>query len=374
MATLGEKLTPLEAMNLALQEGLRGAGFTSPNPLVGAVILDKNNGLLASGFHEFYGGNHAEVNALVKVKDEQLRGAQVFVTLEPCAHEGKTPSCAKKLAELPISRIFYGVEDPNPLVSGRGIALLKKAGKEVIHLKEIQARCEELAEVFLTNQRKQRAFVALKVASSLDGFIGLKNGESQWITGKEARAHTHYLRGIYDAVCVGAKTFLIDNPKLNIRHPRFANKQNKVVILDERGDLIPKLISSNVEKCHDLKNIYIVQPIGTELNLKSMSEIQRLEVKFNLGLDIKELLHKLYQHKIYSLMVEGGAETYQTFLKARCVDRLYCFLAPSLIGGGQGLPWTKDLQSPTLKEQVFFEKPDFAILGNDILLSTRPKP
>lgn len=369
MAKLGEILSPQQAMELALIEGGRSAGFTAPNPLVGCVVLDKNNHFLASGNHEIYGGWHAEINAFNKIPSEKIEGAKVFVTLEPCAHEGKTPSCAQTLAKLPIFSVTYGVEDPNPLVSGKGLKILKHAGKTLIHLKEYEQKCINLAEVFFVNQRKQRTFIAMKVASSLDGFIGLNNGESQWITSEEARHHGHLLRGTYDGICVGAKTFLLDNPKLNIRHPHFENKSNKVILIDERGTLVSKILDSNIGKNHNLNNIYIVQPIDKIEN--SISGINILPLNYKNGFLMIDLLQTLYKNGIYSILVEGGAQTYGQFLSEKLVDRLYCFIAPSLIGSDEGISWTKGLLTQELKNKLTFQRPELEFFGRDLLISTR---
>jgi diaminohydroxyphosphoribosylaminopyrimidine deaminase/5-amino-6-(5-phosphoribosylamino)uracil reductase len=189
-------LTPNEAMKLAIEEAARGAGFVAPNPLVGCVILSRDGALIGRGHHERIGEGHAEVRALESVADvSQLNAAQVFVTLEPCAHQGRTPSCAEALAKLPIASVTYGLEDPNPLVAGKGAEILRAAGKTVQIFGGLKTELEEACEIFLMNMREKRAFVALKAAASLDGKIALPDGSSQWITGEESRAHVQSLRG-----------------------------------------------------------------------------------------------------------------------------------------------------------------------------------
>ncbi|MFN9068767.1 MAG: bifunctional diaminohydroxyphosphoribosylaminopyrimidine deaminase/5-amino-6-(5-phosphoribosylamino)uracil reductase RibD, partial [Bdellovibrionales bacterium] len=185
---------------------------------------------LASGYHQRCGGPHAEVEALQKVKPELLAGAHVIVTLEPCAHEGRTPSCAKTLAQLPIKKITYGIVDPNPLVSGKGHQILKEAGLDVQEYQgPLKLNLERVCEEFLVNQKEKRIFVALKVAQSLDGKIALKNGKSQWITGPDSRDFVQNLRAQYDGILVGRNTVVADNPSLNVRVPGIT-KDNHVIV------------------------------------------------------------------------------------------------------------------------------------------------
>lgn len=180
-------MTSEQAMQLALSEAYKGALRVSPNPLVGSVVLNSQGQFLSSGYHEFYGGPHAEVNALRGLSAEELKGAHVFVTLEPCAHEGKTPSCAKMMAKLPLKKVTFGLIDPNPLVAGQGAQILLDAGIEAEVFssadpgldQEIKSRLEEVCEVFLWNFRRKKVFVAMKMASSADGQVALRSGESQ---------------------------------------------------------------------------------------------------------------------------------------------------------------------------------------------------
>ena len=226
-----------QAMQLAISEALKGAPFVSPNPKVGCVILDSQGELLSTGYHKKFGEAHAEIEALKNLNPDQLKGAHLIVTLEPCAHEGKTPSCAKTLAKLPIKKVTFGLVDPNPLVAGQGAKILKEAGIEVEEYQGIlKADLEEVCEEFLWNFRQKKVFVAVKIAQSLDGKIALLNGESKWITGPDSRQKVHELRAQYDAVLVGKNTILIDNPSLDIRHPKI-QKENKVVVLDRSGEI-----------------------------------------------------------------------------------------------------------------------------------------
>lgn len=352
----GSTLTVEQAMDWAITLAQEGRGCVAPNPVVGCVVLSKNNQLLSSGYHQRCGGDHAEVDAINKVKNKQdLEGAKVVVTLEPCAFEGKTPACAKILSDLPIGEVYYGAKDPYPKVSGKGVEILKKAGKKIELLKSHESACKNLAEVFFINQIQQRPFIALKVATSLDGKIALKNGESQWITGKLSRIKAHELRFFYDAVLVGKKTLEKDNPSLNIRHPKYS-KENKVIIassslkaklgwdtLQLQGSNF-KSLGFKVGELHKEKNIYIVS-------------------------DIKEQLKELYKVGVTSILVEGGSGVLSYLLKEGLFDKLYCFVAPAVIG--QGLGWSDDIEVKKLSEKVQLKKPSLEVLGQDILLEFR---
>ena len=265
---VGAPLTPQQAMQLAIQEAKKGAGFVSPNPLVGCVILDSKNRYLASSYHKFFGQAHAEMNALEKVINrDQLKGAHLFVTLEPCAHQGKTGSCARALVDLPLGSVTYGLLDPNPLVAGKGIEILEAGGVKTQPADNCYQELEELIEIYLYNRREKKSFVSLKVATSLDGQMALSSGESQWITGDSSRNFAHHLRGQYDSILVGLKTFQKDNPRLNIRLPKFSEKKLKVLILDPRGECLPTLKNSRVYQSHDPQDIIVV--VGPDIEKKT---------------------------------------------------------------------------------------------------------
>lgn len=337
-------MSPLEAMKMAIEEGKKGFGFVAPNPLVGCVILDKNDEFLAKGYHAVYGQAHAEVNALAMVKEaSRLEGAHVYVTLEPCAHEGKTGSCAKALAKLPVASVTFGLIDPFAQVNGAGAEILRAAGKRVEKFVGLETELEELCEVFLLNQKQKRPFVALKVGASLDGKIALENGKSQWITGESARAHAHYLRGGYDAILAGAGTILKDRPRLNSRHPDFRNKVSRVVILDPGGETVGSLKGSPLLEVRKPEDVILV----THPNVTCDLPIQHIKIAAGQdGFDLNQVLAELYVRGIRSLFVEGGAHTYSGFLRASLVDRLYLFLAPKILG--RGLSWTEGLKHEDL--------------------------
>ncbi len=382
LPALGTLLTAEQAMQLAISEAFKGAARVSPNPLVGSVVLDAKGGFLSAGHHEFYGGPHAEVNALKGLSPEQLKGAHAFVTLEPCAHEGKTPSCAKMMAKLPLKKVTFGLIDPNPLVAGQGAEILKQAGIEAEVFKTgnmaqdeiFTTALEEVCEAFLWNFRHKKVFVSLKMASSLDGQVALKSGESQWITGPESREYVHYIRSCHDAILVGKGTVEFDNPSLNIRHPKI-EKQNKVVVIDGEGQLLKKFSSLKLSQVHARENI--IWCVAEELKEKIVSQVPAevsphlvfVKTQVNGELDLSDLLTKLYTVGIRSVMVEGGAMTASSFLNYGLVNRLYMFQAPIIMGSGGSRSWTESIRIPAMKDKIQVKKPRYQIFGNDFMVT-----
>lgn len=355
----GDFLSDEQAMQLAIQEAYKGAPFVSPNPLVGCVILDENHKFLASGYHHKYGEPHAEVDAYSKLSDFELKNAQVYVTLEPCAHEGKTPSCAKALAKMPLKRVIFGLEDPNPLVAGQGAAIIRGAGVSCLEYDgKLKADLEGVAEVFLKNFRQKKTFVAAKVAQSLDGQIALASGESKWITSEASREFVHELRSWYDAVLVGRNTVETDNPSLNIRHPHI-KKDNYLIVLDPQGKILAKADSYKFSEVRSKdKIIFAVQS-----DIKS-SEYQVVKFK-----DLNNLLDQLWNLKIKSIFIEGGARTYSSFLQNKLIDRLHAFVAPVLIGQKNGLSWSNDFAISTLSEKIELTNVKHKTFGRDLYLT-----
>lgn len=361
-----------EAMRRAIALAKKGHGFVSPNPVVGCVILSREGSLIGEGFHKKVGGPHAEVEALKKVKDQELlNGARVFITLEPCSHYGRTPPCAEALSQLPLSEVIFGLLDPNPKVSGKGAAMLRAAGitcSQFSGSKEIENELEELAEIFLYNQRQQKTFVSLKVATSLDGRLGMKSGESKWITGEAAREFSHTLRAQYDAVLIGKRTFLEDDPSLNIRLKDFENHQNAVVIIDPRGECLPRLASSNLAKVRDFARIFV----ASYEDVSATPNVLHVRRNEKGNMDLEHLLELLWQKDIKSLFVEGGAQTFAGFLEKRLVRRLHSFLAPCLIGGLHGASWTEHFGSHNFSERIEMAATQSKQIGKDFYLSMKP--
>lgn len=379
----GTKLSHEQAMRLAISEAHKGATRVSPNPLVGSVVLDAQGGFLSSGYHEYFGGPHAEVNALKNLSKAELTGAQVFVTLEPCAHEGKTPSCAKMMAQLPLAKVTFGLIDPNPLVAGQGAEILRAAGitAEVFFSqieredREIKILLEEACEAFLWNFRQKKIFVGLKMASSLDGQVALRSGESQWITGPESREFVHYLRACFDAILVGKGTVGFDNPSLNIRHPKI-EKKNKVVVIDGEGELLAQLFQLKLSQVHDSDSLFwCVSAEAKERVANILEHIQSpprvVYVKTRVGgdLDLEDLLGQLYKLGLRSVMVEGGAYTASSFINDGLVNRLYLFQAPIIMGSGGSRSWTETIRLASMKEKIQMKNPRYLTFGNDFMIT-----
>lgn len=383
MAQVGVPLTAEQAMRLAIAEAQKGFGFVSPNPPVGCVILDKQSRIIAVGHHAQIGNDHAEIDAIKKVSDRRaLEGATIFVTLEPCAHEGRTPSCAKALAKLPIAKVVYGLQDPNPLVAGKGAQILKAAGIEACEVKELESisarsclelvdELEDLAEIFLHNMRFKEPFVALKVATSLDGMMAMESGESKWITGEEARQFSHTLRAQYDAVVIGRNTFVADNPLLNVRLPRFESKSNQVVLIDSKGKSLASLSDSNLLKTRSANDVLVVVAEGTKVDNPAGVQILEVPVHATGALSIEDLLKALWSRKVMSLFVEGGAHTFAGFVEAKKVHRLHQFTAPVMLGGRHGVSWTHHFGGAQMSEKIQLKRVQRRTLGEDLYTTGR---
>ncbi len=381
MSVLGEHLTDDQAMNLAMLEAEKGAGFVSPNPMVGCVILDSHGRFLSKGYHKIFGGPHAEINALEGLSLEQLESARVFVTLEPCAHEGKTPSCAKALARLPLKEVIYGLVDPNPLVAGSGANIISEAGIKTTLYNKNHENLEEVCEHFLMNFRSQRPFVSVKIASSLDGQLGLKTGESKWITGEVSRQKSRYLRAIHDVTVVGKNTLLMDDPQLNIRHDNFPEKENKILILDSTGECL-KFPGLRIFETHRPENIFVAVSDSmnhaegpaenkTERDSSSLAQVLKVQRHPQGGLNLNELLRKLWKLGVKSVFVEGGAQAVSSFIEQKEAHRLYLFQAPILLGANSGKPWSEGVSIKKMSDRISLKNPKIQRLESDLLITGR---
>ncbi len=339
LPSIGTKLSDDAAMFLAYSVALKGAGNVSPNPLVGAVVLGHDKAYLGSGAHLRWGEGHAEVHALKSVvSPESLRGASIYVTLEPCSHHGRTPPCADMIVKSEVSRVIFGVQDPNPKVHGAGVRRLRSAGKLVEQLSSWQPACEWLARVFFHNQKLNSVFTGMKVASTPSGVIAGDNTSRQWITGERARLMGHFLRLEYDAICVGAKTAILDDPSLDIRHPFVSGRMPLRVIIDGDG------ILQNVEK--PLK-IFSTMPEKTllvvpeesfdKLEMKHGVKVLRLRPNLSGVFSWAEIKKSLWGMGMKSLLLEGGGHVYQTALDQSAVDALHWFVSSE--ERLQGLNW-----------------------------------
>jgi len=318
-------------MELAIEEAYRGKGQTLPNPAVGAVIA-KDGKVIASGYHEGYGAPHAEVMAIEKA-GKDAEGSTIYVTLEPCNHYGKTPPCAKRIVEAGIKKVVIGIKDPNSVASG-GIDTLKKAGISVSGCM-CEKSCFELIDDFYVLLKTDRAFCSIKLALTLNGKIARNDGSSKWITGEMARKFVHRLRGFHNAVMVGIKTVLKDDPLLNVRFV-VTDVQPKAIVVD-RELKIP--IDSRLVK-ERAKDLIIVTSKKSSFSHKSSIlkglGVSLLPVSDRSGvLDLEEILVRLRQEMgIFSVMCEGGSILASALIDANLVDKYYLFYAPKFFGSG----------------------------------------
>lgn len=315
-------------MKLAIELAKKGIGKVNPNPLVGAVIV-KDGKIIGQGYHERYGGGHAEVNAF-KSLNEDATGAIMYVTLEPCMHYGKTPPCADKIIENKISKVVIGMLDPNPLVSGKGIEKLKNAGIEV-EVGILEEECRKINEVFTKYIKTKKPFVVMKTAMSLDGKISTKTGKSKWISSEEARLHVHTLRNKFSGIMVGINTVLKDNPELTCR---IAEGNNPIKIIVDSTLRIP--MESKVLKKHDNQTIIATTEKAdiTKVEKLIKNNVKVLIINEKNGrVDLKELMRKLGELNIDSILLEGGSTLNYSALEENIVDKVMMYISPKIIGG-----------------------------------------
>ena len=380
----GRKLSPEEAMRLAVLEARRGFGRVSPNPPVGCVILDKNQRFLAAGFHRAFGQNHAEADALQKIKDKGLlKGASLYVTLEPCARQGKTPSCANLLIQYPLKTVFYGQKDPHPETDGKGLKKLQANGVPTRAFSSCQKDIQRLYEPFAFHLKNQRAFVSLKIACSLDGMAAFQNGESQWITGPEARKQVAVLRAFHDAVLVGKGAFLQDNPRLNARLPLFRSVTNKAIVLDPSGESAARIPGSRLASVRKMQDIILIvrksqRTCGrrTFARGRGKAPFHIMEIPFLKGgksFDLSKLTERLYREfNICSLLVEGGPGVFSAFAEQKRFQRLYQFTGPLIMGGKRGRSWAEALLVRKIKPSLC--DMECRMTGESVLITARGNP
>ncbi len=316
-------------MNLALKLAERGRGRVEPNPVVGCVVV-RNDLMIASGWHHYFGGPHAEVEAL-SAADQAAVGATAYITLEPCAHFGKTPPCADALIQAKIGRVVVATQDPFPQVAGQGLARLRAAGIEVI-----TGICERAARrqnaPFLKRVLKQQPWIIAKWAMSVDGKIATSTRESKWITGVTAREHVHQLRGRMDAIVVGIETALTDNPLLTARPegPRQAVR----IVIDSLARL--PLDSQLVQTASDIP---VLVAVGPNADAQAILNLKRAGCEVWQGLSperddrLADLLTTLYDRQMTNLLVEGGGQLLAACARLQQIDEIWAYVAPRIIGG-----------------------------------------
>ena len=352
-------------MREALRIASNAKGRTSPNPMVGAVVV-KNGRIVAEGWHRKAGTPHAEIHAL-KMAGDLAKGATVYVTLEPCSHYGRTGPCAKALVEASVARVVVAMKDPNPKVAGNGIRILEEAGIEV-KCGVLEAEAVKLNEVFLKWISTRRPFVAMKTAMSLDGKIATCTGESQWITNSSSRRRVHELRDIYDAILVGINTVLKDDPSLTTRLEAYDGRNPVRVVLDSscRIPFDSKLVSD--EKSPLIVAVTEEAPCD-RVNALRAKGVRIISCGNGPRVDIDILLSELGRMNITSLFVEGGGQVNNAFLKAGAVDRVYAFIAPMLIGGQNALTPVEGDGFARLSDAVRLKEIETELLDDDIFVT-----
>ena len=360
-------------MQRALSLAGKGRGYVSPNPMVGAVIVSEQGDIIGEGFHQKYGKEHAEVLAVNSVKNpSDLENATIYVTLEPCAHHGKTPPCATMLAELPLKRAVIAMQDPFGEVDGKGIKILKSNGIEV-EVGLLRGEAESLNEAWLHYIRFSRPLVTLKIAQTADGYVAAPNGDSKWISSIESRTEVHKWRSQSDAVLVGRNTAMHDNPSLTVR--MVEGRQPTRVVVDGPLELPRNLnlfsdqyeektiiITHNREKADE-----VADPMLKMLQSNYFRGQVMVVDKKNGHSDQRQMLEKLAESGITSLLVEGGRDLSTSLLKAGLVDRLQLFISPKLLGGG-----TKSIQglgTNRMEDVVPFQEFSWTRIGSDMLLT-----
>lgn len=351
-------------MRLAMQLAGNAIGRTSPNPLVGAVIV-KDNRVVGCGWHRKAGTPHAEVHALNQA-GELAQGADVYVTLEPCAHYGKTPPCAKALVEAKVKNVYGGLLDVNPKVAGKGFKILEDAG---IHVEYgfLQDELRKQNEVFFKWIEHKKPFVVLKAAMTLDGKIATATGQSKWITNETSRAYGYKLRDIYDGIMVGINTVIEDNPMLTARVDGGKNPIRIVVDSSLRID-----INANVVQDKSAKTIIATTDKADKdkiLKLQAQDvDVIVVDKDENDKVDIEKLLDILGQQNICSILVEGGATLSGSFVAKKLVDKVYFFIAPKIVGGKEAKTPVAGTGILNLQEALALKDIQIEKLEEDILI------
>lgn len=353
-------------MRLALQLAARARGQTSPNPMVGAVVV-KGGQIIGQGFHERAGEPHAEIMALRDAR-AQAKGATLYTSLEPCCHYGRTPPCTKAVIEAGIKRVVIGALDPSKRVGGKGAAELREAGMDV----EIGCLYEEsrrLNEFFILYHELNRPFITIKWAMTLDGRTGTDSNNSRWITNEASREHVHRLRAEHDAILIGIGTIVADDPMLNVRLPGYAGRQPKRIILD--GDLtIPRRARVLRERGGGEVLIVTTNYAAIEKRRALEEDGHRLVVLEGRRrlIDMKQLTDFLATEEIISVLSEGGRQVQTALIKQGLADKLYAYIAPKVVGGRALRSPVEGLGLVAMDQAITIKRPRWIPFEEDMCL------
>jgi diaminohydroxyphosphoribosylaminopyrimidine deaminase/5-amino-6-(5-phosphoribosylamino)uracil reductase len=355
----------IQYMRQALDLASRGHGQTSPNPMVGAVLV-KNGKVVGEGFHRRAGEPHAEILALRRA-GKNAKGATLYINLEPCCHYGKTPPCTDALIGAGISRVVAAMKDPNALVGGKGFAHLRRAGVKV-KVGLLRKEAERLNETFIHFHRFGRPFVVLKWAMTIDGRTSCSNGESRWISGSESRRYAHKLRSFSDAVLVGIGTVLRDNCQLSARLAGYRGKQPLRIIVDSELKIPLKArCLSNIKKQPTMIATSQNAPIGKIEALRSQGCNVLICRKTKDGISIRDLTGKLAEMSMQSLLVEGGRRISGSFLREGLADKIVAFISPKVLGGKKLTSPIANWEAASL-DAVSLRDVTIRELGNDVCI------
>lgn len=350
-------------MSLAMKLALKAKGRTSPNPMVGALVV-KNRHIIGKGYHKKAGQAHAEVTALDEA-GKDAKGATLYVTLEPCAHFGKTPPCVERIIQSRIKEVVVGMIDPNPLNNGKGIKILKEH-KIKVKIGFLEAQLKKINAVFIKYITKRMPFVTVKIAESLDGKIATKTGESKWITSDLSRGYAHRLRSNYDAIMVGVNTILRDNPRLDAW---FSKRQPIKLVVDSQ-------LSIHQEANIFSKNSQVIILTLTSLagqeteNRKLLAQKAKiLEIKEKAGqINLKDAMKKLAQLEITNILVEGGGTLIGSLFDEGLVDKVLFFISPKIIGGKDAISAVMGRGITHIDKAVKLKEIKLKRLGEDFLV------
>lgn len=349
-------------MATAIDEAQKGIGFTSPNPLVGAVIV-KDGKMIGRGYHEKFGEPHAERNALADCREDPAE-ADMYVTLEPCCHYGHQPPCTEAIIAAGIRRVFVGSDDPNPLVAGKGISILRAAGITV-KTGIMKEQCDELNEIFFHYITAKTPYVILKAAVSADGKTALKNGGSKWITSEKSRSHAHNWRKRAAAILVGVNTVITDDPLLNCRTDDPSDPVRVICDSKLRTPIESQIVKTSSEipvyiatLCRDEKRIKVYEDAGVHI-IASVDD-------GNGRIDLRQLMRTLGSMQLDSVLIEGGASIHASAIKSGIVNKAVFYTAPKMIGAdGHSAIGALDIQTMDRVPVMKLKKTE--ILDNDIM-------
>ncbi|WMJ77895.1 MULTISPECIES: bifunctional diaminohydroxyphosphoribosylaminopyrimidine deaminase/5-amino-6-(5-phosphoribosylamino)uracil reductase RibD [unclassified Sedimentibacter] len=354
----------IEYMRLAIQLAGRGCGWVNPNPMVGAVIV-KDNKIIGQGYHQKYGTLHAERNALANCESSPA-GAVLYVTLEPCCHYGKTPPCTEAIIESGIRRVVIGSSDPNPLVAGKGVEILRSHGIEVTE-NILKDKCDELNKSFFHYIQNRTPYVVMKYAMTFDGKIATSTGKSKWITGESARRHVHEHRHRYSAIMVGVGTILADDPLLTCRIENGRNPLRIICDTHLRTPLQARVVTST-DNAGTLLATSVTDPEKHRPYLEAGCDIEVLPEKDG-HINLNCLMRALGERNIDSVLLEGGGTLNWSALQSGIVNKVQTYIAPKIFGGNGKTP-VDGLGVRSPENAFLLSQPTFTMIGEDILLES----